>query len=73
MDDFESMWKEEEGVDSSINNESSHEYQIVDGVAYYKIMADVFSHYYHAKHGESMVGSDRFESVNEKNISFRLK
>ncbi len=73
MNDFESMWKDLGAPAPSEveNNEETPEYQIRDGIAKYKILTDLLSKYYHAKHGEPM--PEGFDPNNVHNdISFRL-
>jgi hypothetical protein len=52
---FDDMWKEEGGEGEGGEEElPPNEYLLRDGLAKYKILADLLGKYFHAKHGEPM-------------------
>jgi len=71
MDDFEQMWKtanSEREEEEAIANQDTPEYQIRDGMARLKILADMLINYYHAKYGEPLQ-----EIAENPEIKFHLK
>jgi hypothetical protein len=57
--DFDSMWKEEmkdygKNEEAAEEQEVPSEYLLRDGLAKYKILADLLGKYFHAKHGEPL-------------------
>jgi hypothetical protein len=75
MDDFESLWQEEV-EDQAITknyNEETPEYQIRDGIAKYKILANMIMFYFHAKYGEKMISNTFDPQMEDTQINFYLK
>ena len=60
MDEFEKLWKEEmkyssqDGDAPPEEEKIPDEYLLRDGLAKYKILADLLAKYFHAKHGEPL-------------------
>lgn len=57
--DFDSRWKEEmkdygKNEEAAEEQEVPSEYLLRDGLAKYKLLADLLGKYFHAKHGEPL-------------------
>ena len=68
MDDFEQMWQISEREAAPVE-EDTPEYQIRDGIAKYKLLADLLKTYYHAKHGMPL---EEQIVIDEQKIQFQL-
>lgn len=74
MEEFNQMWadQQEDANELSLKelNTETPEYQLRDGTAKYKILANLLGHYYYAKHGEPM--ADIFTETQNSEINFHL-
>lgn len=74
MDDFEALWEEEAEEQPNKNyEEETPEYQIVDGIAKYAILANLTMFYFHAKYGEKMISNTFDPQTEDTQINFYLK
>ena len=75
MDEFEALWEEEQEEEKPTKNyeEETPEYQIRDGIAKYKILANIVMFYFHAKYGEKMVSNTFDPQMEDTQINFYLK
>ncbi len=55
MDEFAELWNEvNEQEPEALVEPETPEYQIRDGIARLKILADILMNYYHARYGEAL-------------------
>jgi hypothetical protein len=73
MDEFEALWEEEVEEIEKNYQEETPEYQIRDGIAKYKILANLIMFYYFAKYGEKMVSNTFDPQMEDTQINFYLK
>lgn len=72
MDEFEQMWNrahEQEAESQSHIEAETPEYQVRDGIARLKILADMLMNYFHAKYGEPLQAPHQ----ESKEFQFHLK
>jgi hypothetical protein len=77
-DDFLKAWEENDIIDMTIPQnqleEQTPKYQIDDGVAKYKLLANIVMYYYFAKYGKKMISNyfDYESTQAHCNLNFNL-